>query len=57
MSPEVLGAPTAQMKDSLFDWQMEGDGPKTVERFGGISNLVKALHSNIETVWFWAFRD
>ena len=45
------------MKDSLFDWQMEGDGPKTVERFGGVSNLVKALHSNIETVELWAFRD
>ncbi|KNB44679.1 calcium-transporting ATPase [Blastocystis sp. subtype 4] len=52
LSPEVLGAPTAQNKDSLFDWQMEGDGPKTVDRFGGVNKLVESLHSNVETVSF-----
>ena len=48
----MLGAPTAQNKDSLFDWQMEGDGPKTVDRFGGVNKLVESLHSNVETVSF-----
>lgn len=50
LTPDQLGAPTAQVKDSLFDWQMEGDGPKTVERFGGIDAIVKKLHTNTETV-------
>ena len=49
-SPLELGAPTADNKDTLFDWQMENAGPKTVENFGGIDALVAGLQSNMETV-------
>ena len=45
-----MGAPTASKKDALFDWQMENDGPKTVDAFGGVKGIVASLGSNIETV-------
>ena len=48
--PLELGAPTADNKETLFDWQMENAGPKTVENFGGINALVAGLQSNMETV-------
>ena len=48
--PNELGAPTAENKNSLFDWQLENEGPKSLERFGGVDGLVASLGSNIEKV-------
>ncbi|KAK8810009.1 hypothetical protein WA538_003561 [Blastocystis sp. DL] len=38
-----LGAPTASKKDTLFDWQMENDGVKSIDRFGGLAALLKTF--------------
>lgn len=45
-----MGAPTAENKNSLFDWQLENNGAKTLDQFGGVDGLVAALNSNIENV-------
>lgn len=39
----------------MFDWQMENDGPNSVNNYGGIEGLVKALGSNIDNVFFVVF--
>ena len=48
--PNELGAPTAENKNTLFDWQLENEGPKALERFGGVEGLVASLGSNVEKV-------
>ena len=55
LTPNDLGAPTAENKRAMFDWQMENDGPKSLDNYGGIDAIVKALGSNIETVRFRLF--
>ena len=57
LTPNDLGAPTAENKGALFDWQMENDGPKSVDNFGGLEHIVKVLGSNIETVRFYSSRS
>ena len=47
----------AEKKDSLFDWQMENDGPKTLERFGGVHGIIKSLGSDSEKVRTLHFSD
>ena len=47
---EDLEAPSATKKDALFDWQFEDQGNKTIERFGGIENLMKTLGTNEKDV-------
>ena len=42
-SAEDLSAPSASKKDSLFDWQFENDGAKSIDRFGGIDKLMTSL--------------
>lgn len=49
---EDLEAPSATKKDALFDWQFENQGNKTIERFGGIENLMKTLGTNEKDVNF-----
>lgn len=49
-SPIDLGAPTATNKDSLFDWQNENKGGKSIERFGGIDALLKSLGTSKKEV-------
>ena len=49
-SPEDLGAPTASKKDSLFDWQKENLGGKSIEKFGGIDALLKTLGTSLSSV-------
>lgn len=51
--PEELGAPTAAKKDSLFDWQMENDGARSVERFGRVEGLLKCFGTDPKVVRAW----
>ena len=49
-SCDDLGAPTATKKDSLFDWQMENEGIKSIDRFGGVEELLKTLGTDSKNV-------
>ena len=49
-SCDDLGAPTATKKDSLFDWQMENEGIKSIDRFGGVEELLKTLGTDPKSV-------
>ncbi len=46
-TPKDLGAPVADKKDSLFDWQMENKGAKTLDDFGGVESIATTLGSNL----------
>ena len=47
---EDLEAPSASKKDALFDWQFENEGNKSIERFGGIKELMKTLGTDEKNV-------
>lgn len=49
-SAEDLSAPSASKKDSLFDWQFENDGAKSIDRFGGIDKLMTSLGTDPQKV-------
>ena len=49
-SPDELGAPTAENKKSLFDWQLENAGGATIEQFGGIQHILETLGTSAEKV-------
>lgn len=42
-----LGAPDAEHKKNLFDWQMENAGSKTIEEFGGLDKIAEALGTDL----------
>ncbi|KAK8811361.1 hypothetical protein WA158_003095 [Blastocystis sp. Blastoise] len=46
--PKELGAPQADIKDSLFDWQLENKGAKTLDAFGGVKGLAACFGTNLE---------
>ena len=45
-----MGAPVATKKDTLFDWQMENDGVKSIDRFGGVEALLESFGTDPKTV-------
>lgn len=47
---DELGCPGPQNKEALFDWQFDYLGKSALEKFGGISGLIEALHSDKEKV-------
>lgn len=52
---EDLEAPSASKKDALFDWQFENEGNKSIERFGGINELMKTLGTDEKSVCLCVF--
>ena len=57
LSPDDLGAPTAEKKDALFDWQFENDGKDTVARFGGVQKLMENFGTDEKKVATHGKRD